>query len=68
MEKAFHIEFEDGSNPYYHFPCPEAEHEKQLNRWRVAFDLELLKVDGNMEYYRARHRRIFNGHEGQDDP
>jgi len=56
MERSFHIEFDDGSNPYYHFPCEDEQHIKELRRWMVHFDLILVKIEKGIEYYRARRK------------
>lgn len=53
---SFHIEFEDGSNPYYHFPCPEADHKKALSVWRRMYELTLIGKSGTIEFYRAKEK------------
>lgn len=58
MKWSFHIEFEDGSNPYYHFACERELHEKDLNRWRKSYDLELVNTIGQMEFYKAKARNL----------
>lgn len=56
MYWSFHIEFEDGSNPYYNFPCTRDRHLKALDKWKKSFDLELIKATGTMEFYRAKEK------------
>ena len=53
---AFHIEFADGSNPYFHFACSKKKHESELRKWRRNYNLEFIKVVANIEYYRAERK------------
>ena len=41
---AFHIQFSDGSNPYYHFPCEQREHCRALRAWKKSYNLTKLNV------------------------
>ena len=36
----FHIQFADGSNPYYHFLCEHGKHYRALRKWRNNYFLE----------------------------
>ena len=51
--KSFHIDFKDGSNPYYHFACPIEEHMKALKRWKRNYTLKLVAVVDSIEFYEA---------------
>lgn len=55
-EHSFHLTFADGSNPYYHFPCSLQKHRRELRRWRMNYDLELVSKSGNLEFYTAKRR------------
>ena len=64
MRYAFHITFEDGSNPYYHFLTTKAEHEKAIRQWRRNYDLRLDSITtggGITEWYTATDRRHERG-------
>lgn len=55
-ERSFHIEFEDGSNPYYHFPCDSKTHRQELRKWRKNYTLTLIGKIGDLELYRAQKK------------
>ena len=40
-EYAFHLEFEDGSNPYYHYPTDRKLHNAALHGWEQSYELQL---------------------------
>ena len=42
---SFHIQFADGSNPYYHFPCEYGKHYRALRAWAKTFNLHRIKKD-----------------------
>ena len=44
MQYSFHIEFADGSNPYYHFPCEYGKHYRELRKWKRKYRLERLNA------------------------
>ena len=54
---SFHIDFADGSNPYYHFPCSKEEHRKALRKWRRNWKLTLVSVVDKIFFYRAEEKR-----------
>ena len=56
MKKAFHINFKNGSNPYFHFACPIDEHMKALRKWKRRYTLKLVSVIDNIEFYTAEER------------
>ena len=61
VKYSFHLTFADGSNPYYHFPAPRAEHEAALQEWQGRFELQLDKVTETTsetvtEWYTATER------------
>lgn len=36
---SYHITFEDGSNPYYHFPTTYSRHYNSIRRWKKDYVL-----------------------------
>ena len=49
---SFHIQFADGSNPYYHFPCNYAKHAYAIRKWRRLYDLAVVsKRRGHVDFY-----------------
>ena len=45
---SFHIQFADGSNPYYHFSCGYGKHYRAMRSWAKNYKLQKLNVT---EYY-----------------
>ena len=41
---SFHIQFYDGSNPYYHFPCDYGKHYRAMRKWAKNYKLQKLNV------------------------
>ena len=41
---SFHIQFADGSNPYYHFPAEYSKHYQALRKWAKQYKLQKLNV------------------------
>ena len=60
---SFHITFDDGSNPYWHFPVDKDEHKKALKKWSRGYRLSLIHTTENSitgtitELYEATRRR-----------
>ena len=54
---SFHIEFTNGSNPFYSFPCNFQQHTAQLRKWKLHYNLETLARVGNTTYYKATEKR-----------
>lgn len=55
----FHITFDDGSNPYWHFPTTYKRHYDALSKWKKAYaltrtDRKRSTTGGIMETYIAR--------------
>lgn len=44
---SFHIQFADGSNPYYHFPAEYGNHYQALRKWAKNYKLEKIKKTDN---------------------
>ncbi len=60
---SFHITFKDGSNPYWHFPTSEIEHNKALRKWKRGYKMRLIHATSDSitrtitEYYLAASKR-----------
>lgn len=54
---SFHIEFTNGSNPFFSFPCEYKKHIAQLRRWKARYKLDVLARIGNTTYYRATEKQ-----------
>ena len=54
--RGFHVTFVNGSNPYYHFVCPIEEHKKALKKWRRNYNLKLVTINEDIEYYEAEEK------------
>ena len=53
---SFHIDFADGSNPYYHFPCSKEEHRKAIRKWRRNWKLTLIGKVDTLYFFNAQER------------
>lgn len=54
---AFHIDFANGSNPYYHFPCDHKSHVAAIRKWKLHWNLEVLQRLDGITYYLATEKR-----------
>jgi len=56
---SYHITFEDGSNPYYHFPTTYSRHYNSIRRWKKDYVLiETTRSKSNRCGYMAFYRAI----------
>ena len=58
---SYHIQFADGSNPYYHFPTTYKRHYDSVSKWKRLFALtevgrERHKGGGFTIFYTAKER------------
>ena len=58
---SYHITFEDGSNPYYHFPTTYSRHYSSLRKWKKYYILvetgrRRTGRSGYAAFYRATPR------------
>lgn len=61
---SFHLEFPNGANPYYHFPCEYRAYRNALKSWEKSHDLKVLqrisKAGIVTEFYQAKERNPVN--------
>ena len=57
-----HIEFANGSNPYYSFAMPKKEYDKELKEWKKNYNLELKWTSslGTYGYYATEKEEYFS--------
>lgn len=53
---SFHIQFTDGSNPYYHFPCNYSKHAYAIRKWRRMYDMKVLNRTPDHVNFLATYR------------
>ena len=53
---SFHIQFTDGTNPYFSFPCDRKKHLAQLRKWRKNYDLSVISRSGNLVFLLASQK------------
>ena len=63
---SFHIQFADGSNPYYHFPAEYGKHYQALQAWKRRYFLQQdmrfkVKGGGYTVYFTAIERQNKGG-------
>lgn len=50
---SFHLEFTNGSNPYYHFPCDKRHHNAALKKWRKNYELKEISTYDSKEHVQS---------------